>query len=83
MAPNFEQASRHLIHPRTRAHTQFCKEVLHLESSQVIWTKPDKQALCLDDAIDDAIVGNIREIVEARTDSDHMVVVPRYMPSFF
>ena len=48
---------------------------IHVQPDQVIWTKVDRQALCLDDAIDESIVSRLVEVVESK--ADQVTIVPR------
>ena len=58
---------------------EFAKETLHLDPNQVIFTN-NKEAMCLDDAIDDGVVMQIKDFVE---DKANIVVVPRAVSTNF
>lgn len=51
------------------------------QPGQVIWAKEDRQALCLDDAIDESTVSRMMEVVESK--ADQVTIVPRAVsPNF-
>lgn len=61
---------------------EFAKEVLGLNSDQAIFTT-SREALCLDDAVDDAVVNQIKDFIEAKTTGRQIVVVPKAVSANF
>jgi hypothetical protein len=61
---------------------EFAKEVLHLNAEQAIWTS-NREALCLDDAVDDEVVNQIKDFMKAKEMGTKIVVVPRAVSTNF
>lgn len=62
---------------------EFCKEIFHLGPNQFIFAEADKDCLCLDDAVDSDVISKIKDVIEAKSDGDQMVIVPRAVsPNF-